>query len=275
MDRTRKTLVEFLASQREVMQHSRFRPAFADLRFGSGSRVPALEVTSEKGTQLSVQGRIDRVDLLAGGREAAVMTYRLKATQLSLDSVYHGLSLQLLTSLLVLRANGAQLAGVPLGAAGAFALQVPRSIERVDHPDDALSPDDPGFHLASKPRGIFSLRQLGQFDRDFQTGRSDVLQVYVKKDGEVGSPTYSDVADEVEFEALLKYVERQLGKLADRISAGDIAIAPYRMGNRSPCAYCSYQSVCRFHVTTNRYRKLSSSGRSGVLSLLREGADGD
>lgn len=275
LERTRKTLIEFLASQRELMRHSQFRPAFSALSFGAGSRVGALQVTSEKGTHLAVQGRIDRVDLLEGGKDVAVMSYRLKATPLSLDYVYNGLSLQLLTSLLALQANGSQLIGKALGAAGAFTLQVPREIETVDHPGEATSPDEAGFHLATKPRGIFSLGKLQQFDRLLQSGRSDVLQVMIKTDGEIGSSSNSDVADEAEFHSLLKYVERQLGELADRISAGNIAIAPYRMGDKSPCVHCDYQSVCRFGLPINRYRKLKASGRAGVLSLLREGADGE
>jgi len=277
MERTRKTLVEFLASQRELIRRGRFRPAFSALTFGAGSPVPALQLISEKGTQLSVQGRIDRVDLLEGGRDVCVMSYRLKAASLSLDAVYNGLSLQLLTSLLALQANGTQLTGKPLGAAGAFTLQVPRALQDVSHPDDpkALAPDHPGFHLATKPRGIFSSRQLHQFDSDLQTGRSQVLQVLVKKDGELGASTYSDVADEAEFQSLLKYVERQIGALADRISAGDIAIAPYLLGDKSPCAHCDYQSVCRFQVPVNSYRKLKTAGRTGVLSLLREADDGE
>jgi ATP-dependent helicase/nuclease subunit B len=277
LQRTRRTLEEFLAFQRELLQRGRFRPAFSDVTFGADSPVPALEVTSEKGTQLSVQGRIDRVDMLEGGRDICVMSYRLKATALSLDAVYNGLSLQLLTSLLALQANGMQLAGVPLAAAGAFTLQVPRTIEEVDHPSDpeVLSPEDPRFHLAHKPRGIFSLRQLNQLDRELQTGRSDVLQAYVKKDGEMGAQRFSDVANEAEFQALLKYVEQQLGVIADRISSGDISITPYLLGNKSPCAYCDYQSVCRFQVPGNSYRKLKSSGRVDVLAVLREGTDGE
>ena len=203
------------------------------------------------------------------------MSYRLKASGLSLDSVYNGLSLQLLTSLLALQTHGAASTGTPLGPAGAFTLQVPRTIQDVPHPDDpkALAPDDPRFHLAAKPRGLFSRRQLHQFDTDLQTGRSDVLHAFVKKDGELGSATYSDVADEAEFQSLLKYVERQLEVLAERISAGNIAITPYLLGNKSPCPHCDYQSVCRFAVPINSYRKLKAAGRTGVLSLLRE--DGD
>jgi ATP-dependent helicase/nuclease subunit B len=277
LQRTRRTLEEFLAFQRELLGRGRFRPAFSDVTFGAGSPVPALAVTSEKGTQLSVQGRIDRVDMLEGGRDFCVMSYRLKATTLSLDAVYNGLSLQLLTSLLALQTNGLQLAGVPLAPAGAFTLQVSRSIQEVAHPSDAkvLSPEDPGFHLAHRPRGIFSHRQLNEFDRDLQTGKSKVVQAQIKKDGEFGSAKTSDVADEAEFQALLKHVEQQLGLLADRISSGDISIAPYLLGNKSPCAYCDYQSVCRFQVPGNSYRKLKSSGRVDVLSAVQEGADGE
>jgi ATP-dependent helicase/nuclease subunit B len=272
--RTRKILVEFLEGQRQWMQRSRFRPAFSEVRFGSGERLPALQVTSTRGTQLSVQGRIDRVDQLQGGQDVCVMSYRMYAGKLSLDAVRNGLSLKLLTGLLAVQAGGKALSGKPLGAAGAFVLQVPRVFEDVKHPDEATPPDDPEFHLAAKARGVFSVRRLGQLDTDLQTGFSPVVAARVNVDGKLGSPASSDVADEAEFAALLKFVERQLGELADQISAGDVAIAPYRMGSKSPCAHCDFKSVCRFHVRDNRYRHLESAGRIGVLALLREGSDG-
>ena len=274
LERARKTLGQFIASQRELLKRSRFRPTFAAVRFGDGESMQALELTTPAGTPVSLHGQIDRVDVLDGGNDCCVINYRLKASALSLDRVFHGLTLALMTNLLVMRANGKQLSAKGLGAVGAFTLQVPREIKDVPHPDDAIDPSDPNFHLSIKPRGIFTAGRLMQLDREFAGGQSNVVQAFVKKDGTLGRRGTSDVADEAEFGALLKYVEQRLGELAGQIAGGDISIAPYRLNETSPCAACDFQSVCRFHHPPDSYRTLEIHGRDGVLTLLRGKTDG-
>jgi ATP-dependent helicase/nuclease subunit B len=274
LERARKTLGQFIASQRELLKRSRFRPAFAAVRFGDGESMQSLELTTPAGRRVSLHGQIDRVDVLDGGNDCCVINYRLKASALSMDRVYHGLSLQLLANLLVMRANGRQLSPNGLAAAGAFILQVPREIKDHPHPDEALDPGDPNFHLSIKPRGIFTAGRLTQLDREFAGGQSAVVQAFVKKDGTPGRRSTSDVAEKAEFGALLKHVEQRLGELAGEIASGDISIAPYRLNETSPCAHCDYQGMCRFHAPPDNYRRLDVHGRDGVLTLLTEKSDG-
>ena len=80
-------------------------------------------------TKKKIRGRIDRVDMLADQAAFAVIDYKLRGSQLSLERVYHGLSLQLLTYLLVLRENGRKLTGRKLTPAAAFYIKLLRRLE--------------------------------------------------------------------------------------------------------------------------------------------------
>jgi ATP-dependent helicase/nuclease subunit B len=94
--------------------------------------------------------------------------------------------------------------------------------------------------------------------------------VYVKKDQTMGRKNYSDACESNEFISMLGKVRQKLAELADGIMNGQIAIAPYRIGQASPCAMCGYQSICRFDAKFNEYHILQSMKREDVLARVVE-----
>jgi ATP-dependent helicase/nuclease subunit B len=270
LQRVEKTLEQVMTAQEAAIRRGQFRPAKVDLRFGEDAKWPAFSVPTQKGNRVDISGSIDRIDILKtpDGDHVSVTDYRLRADALALDRVYHGLSLQLLTYLLVLQAGGQELAGRPLTPAAAFYVRLLRQLEDIDHPGDALSPEDPAFDLQVKPRGMFDARFVRDLDSDLTTGASDVVQVYVNKDGGIGRKNSSDAAGQNEFTALLRLVRQRIGEAVDRLLSGDIRVMPFRIRQESPCARCDFRSVCRFDPAVNRYRILESLNREEVLSRV-------
>src|SRR5437764_9851147 len=173
LQRIERTVGQVIASLREMLARGRFRPALAGVSFGDdGGKLPAHPPRTPGGAEVRVSGKIDRIDVAAEDGALAVFDYKLGDNQLSVGNLYHGLSLQLLTYLLVLEASGEQLTGKPLTPAAAFYLQLLRGLQNVDHPEDALDPTDPLFHLRHKPRGIFDGRFLKAFDSQVESGQS-------------------------------------------------------------------------------------------------------
>ncbi len=274
-----RTLGQVIESQNVAAARGGFKPLRAELEFGfdSSDGLPALELQTPHGNRLRLRGKIDRVDLLEEQAAFAVIDYKLSGNQLSLDRVYHGISLQLLTYLLVLQANGEKLAGKKLTPAAAFYVKLLRQLDDVKHPSEGVAPEEEAFHLQVKPRGVINREYLANIDEKIGPGvRSEVVQAAIKKDGEIGFRKNSDAAEVHEFVALLKHVEKRLGELGDQIIAGRIDVMPYRMGLLTPCPDCEYRAVCRFDPLTNRYNQLTVRGREGVLDqLAEEGRDGE
>ena len=174
-----------------------------------------------------------------------------------------------LTYLLVLEASGERLTGKPLTPAAAFYLQLLRGLQNVDHPDDALDPADPLFHLRHKPRGVFDGRFLSALDSQVQSGeKSDVVNARLKQDGQFGYRDASDAADAQEFSTLLGFVRTRLGQIADEVIAGRIDVAPYRIGRTTPCPRCEFRPVCRFDPAVDGYRHLTPLKRSEMLDRM-------
>ncbi len=274
LGRIERALGLVIAAQQALARRGDFRMGFSKLRYGDeqGS-LPALAIQTPAGRELRLSGQIDRVDLLAKQAAFAVFDYRLFGGDVSLGRVYHGLSLQLLSHLIVLAEHGERMVGRPMEPAGAFYVRLLRQLELVRHPSDAPEPTQEEFHLRGKPRGVFDSRYLPSLDNQCESGASEVVAAYLKKDGEFGHKGQTDVADAEEFAGLLRHAKKQLASLGDQIIDGNVEIRPYRMGTRTPCPSCPYKSVCRFEPGANRYRHIAPMGREDVLRrVAQEGA---
>jgi ATP-dependent helicase/nuclease subunit B len=152
-----------------------------------------------------------------------------------------------------------------------------RSLESIKHPDEAKDPEHPTFDLKKdvRPRGVFDERFLHRLDDSIESGgKSEVVHCRVNKDGNIGNINQSDAADADAFRALLRYVERLIGRMADELIDGVVDVEPYRMGQVTPCPRCEFRSVCRFDPAINNYYHLDSMKRTTVLNVLREGQGG-
>jgi len=270
LDRIERTLHLVTSAARSAGQRGKFRPAWTDVRFGDDPKdtLPPLKLRTPNGAELRIRGKIDRIDLLQDGTATAI-DYRLWGGGLDAPHMFHGLSLQLLTYMLVLQHNGQHLSGGKLTAAAAFCVQLARKMRRRNL-QDSLPPDDPLFHLEHKPRGIFDLRFLDQIDADLRQGNSDVVQVFIKKDGAVGHAESSDAASQQELAALLRHVERRIGELADRMIGGEVGIRPYRIGQTTPCPQCQYRDLCRFEPRPGSYDELAAMTKDVMLRRVVE-----
>ncbi len=271
LHRIEKTIAQVMSAHAAASQRGSFAPWKAELQFGDDKEIPALVLKTPQGKELRLRGKIDRVDLVEN-QAFAVIDYKYRGDSLALDWVYHGLSLQLLTYLLVVQRNAAKLANCPLAPAGAFYVQLLRQLEKIKHPDEATPADDPVFHLKVKPRGIIDFNHRLLFDAEHRSKSSDVVALYVKSDGALGNKNNCDGCESVEFASLLKRVQSKLVELADEIIGGKISVAPYRISNTSPCARCDFRSVCRFDVSINSYNPLVAMKREEVLKRVVEEA---
>src|SRR5439155_17720622 len=109
-----------------------------------------------------------------------------------------------------------------------------RQLDEVKHPADATAPTEPQFHLKDKPRGLLNVDYLGAIDETLLGGKSEVVQVHIKRGGGIGYRNNSDAAEPGEFASLLQHVRKRIGDLTDQIVAGRIDVLPYRMNDVTP-----------------------------------------
>ncbi len=279
LDHIERTLAAVVAAQQEAGRRGDFRPAWGNVRFGGasaaatpaarGPSIAALKITTPAGHEVLLRGKIDRIDTLPNG-SATVIDYKLAGDTLNASEIYHGLSLQLLTYLLLIQKNGDQLEGKKLTPAAALYVQLLRSIRDCD-PLEALDPSDPNFHLQIKPRGIISSSAVWKLDKRLSQGDSEVIRARINKDGTFGAK--SEVARPEELTAILQHVQKRIGQIADQILSGQISVRPYRLGTETPCPRCEFRDLCRFDPTPGGYVELRAVKREELFERMKAGGD--
>lgn len=201
---------------------------------------------------MTIRGVVDRIDTYVkdGDTFVKVIDYKTGNKKLDLAEVYYGLSLQLMVymdaGLALLEEEGVR-ESLP---GGTFYFHV----------------DDP--MVKGKLLDAQALKK--KIDREFQMNGIFLddprVLAALDHDGGRASDIYQKQSDRSkvsrgEFEDLMAYVEGVILKSVENILGGDIGIRPYRMGTRTACDYCDYQSICQFdqQLSHGAYRVLKET----------------
>lgn len=264
-DRSRGHLNRVTRWQRDFARRGQFRPAAAEFPFGFKRRPDAVvRLTTPKGREVLLRGKIDRVDVAELGDEllGLVVDYkRARDRRLDLTKVYHGLALQLVGYLIALRQAGKSLAGRPVRPVAALYLPLLEPFRTIAHPDEEVGP-------SFKCRGILDSSVIETVDDSVVSGGpgSAFIAARIKKDGQPYSSC--DLAVRGQLAAAIGHVERRIGELADAIIDGEIGIRPYRLNRVMPCSFCPHKPVCRYEIETQPFRKLDGMNRSDALDRM-------
>jgi ATP-dependent helicase/nuclease subunit B len=254
-------IVAWLRGQNE------FDPSAAELEFDNqpGARAPAWEIDLGGGHKLSLHGRIDRVDLWrdekSGDALALVLDYKSSSKKLDKVLVEHGVQLQLLAYLNVLRhwKNPQEVFGVNrLIPAGVFYVNLRGEYKGGGSREEILADADEARRKAYRHTGRFDAGVLEKLDR---TGAADQFNYRLNADGSLRKGSV-EALPRAEFEKLLDGVETRLREMGGRIFSGAAQVDPYRKGKQTPCEFCDYQAACRIEKWTHQFRVLRSADGS-------------
>jgi ATP-dependent helicase/nuclease subunit B len=261
-------IVAWLRGQNE------FDPAAAELEFDDkpGARAPAWEINLNDGHKLSLHGRIDRVDLWRSLRtatdEAAVIVIDYKSSSKKLDKVLveHGVQLQLLAYLNVLRhwKNPQEVFGMNrLIPAGIFYVNLRGEYKGGGSRAEILADGDESRRKAYRHTGRFDAGVVNKLDR---TGAADQFNYRLNADGSLRKGSV-EALPHAEFGKLLDGVEIQLREMGERIFSGAAQVDPYRKGKQTPCEFCDYQAACRIDKWTHQYRVLRATKEENISDI--------
>jgi len=245
----------------EHVAKGEFEPLAFELSFDVNGDLKPVTVTLPTGEEITMIGRIDRVDTFSdeGNLYIKVIDYKSGSKGYSLSDIFNMTTLQLSVYMIAMTENGKDILKSENTAFGGM------FYFRLDDPLEEGTPDEEKDELKSlkafKMSGLLADNQnvIRAMDKD-ASGWSAVIPVYIKNDGSV-SKNQSKLADKEQYEKLKKYVKNAVTKIGQEIISGNIEIKPVRDGNITPCSYCKYRAICGFdpEVHPCRYtRKFSS-----------------
>ena len=253
-----RTITDFTGQLSELARAGSFQQTAAEKKF---------EFTIKRGQEpfIEFNGVIDRLDTAHIDGQDVGLVYDFKRTdrRANFTGMLYGLDLQLPVYLLAIRqGRGSQ----SLVSAGAF--YVPIEMGAASAPLSRLGQAGGGFR--NKAKGLFNGDFAGMLDTDAGNGWNAYYNFYQGKDGPLGNYKNSGALKPEDFASLLDYTERIVVKLAAEMAGGQIGATPYRLGKKSPCAWCDYRSLCRFDWQINDYNILETCDKEQALEKMKE-----
>lgn len=268
MERTLHAVAE---TQRHALGLGAFRPSHAEMGFGEDADAPPLVIETPGGHRVELRGKVDRIDTLVEAADAVAATvidYKLTGRSVGFDRIYYGLSLQLVTYLLVLSSVGEKWIGRRVVPAAALYVTLNRGIERVPHPDDAAEPESQEFALnkSHRARGIVDERYAHRLDEKTESGWSPAYSI--RKTEKPIDVKQADVLEHDAFARLVEWSRSKIAALADEIVNGTIAVRPYRIATVTPCPHCDYRAVCRLDFAFNGYHNITRKSDDALDEIV-------
>ena len=124
-----------------------------------------------------------------------------------------------------------------------------------------------------KMQGIIlaDINVVRKMDKNLDKGYSDIVPVYIDKDGNV-SEKMSSILKKEEFENLQIYAKNLIKQISEEMLSGDISIKPYysRKTKKIPCTYCEYKNICGFNTNLrgNEYRYIPNLDKSEIMKKI-------
>jgi ATP-dependent helicase/nuclease subunit B len=258
-----ESLQDFVETLTEWMQGQYlFDPAEVELPFGEDRAPLSWSVEVGEKQRLELYGRIDRVDLYrepkSGEAFCVVLDYKSSQKQLDTVLIWHGVQLQLLTYLNVLRrcASPREVFGVSaVRPAGVFYASLRGKYDRELNRTEALADPNEARRCAYRHTGRFDTLALPFLDSRPDAFTGDQFNYRRTKSGAIHGAC-REALSSAEFGALLDHVELEIQNMGRRIYAGMAELSPYRKGTMTACEQCEYHAICRIDPWTHRFRVL-------------------
>lgn len=216
-------------------------------------------------------GKIDRIDTYETEDKVYVkiMDYKTGTQVFDMTALYHGLQMQLVVYMdAALSLEAERHPGKEAVPAGIFYYRIKDPVVPREADEERL---EEAILKELKLDGIVNAEEivLKNLDREMQ-GSSLVIPASRKKDGSLSRTSRTATAGE--FQVLRDYTRKKAEEMKKRIAGGEIETAPYEMGNRTACDYCSFKGICKFEpkLPGYAYRRLKKLAQEEVLAKMKE-----
>ena len=122
---------------------------------------------------------------------------------------------------------------------------------------------------ALRPDGLVNLsgENLKHLQK-IQSGDSVAVPVKYTKTGTLSKA--SKVASETDFDTLMRYAQKKVEEIHQKIADGEVAALPYRQGTETGCDYCKYRHICGFDlkVPGYHYRNLEKLSKEEAIQKM-------
>lgn len=229
-----------------------FDKFYFEMPFGQGRTLPAVEVPLSDGRKISIEGRIDRIDIASSenGTLVKVIDYKSGSDEIVKQQIVSGYKLQLMLYITA-AVEGMKQKTQNVSPAGVFYFKIKepsikssyKDMEKPDKFDDKLDKD---FRKEYKMDGILvnEPEVIDSLDKDF-TGWSEIIRVRKLKSGDFYHTDFAAM-DRNSFNELMDNTRTKVEGFCEDFATGNVNVLPGKTEGADSCTYCQFKSICGF-----------------------------
>ncbi|WRS28214.1 PD-(D/E)XK nuclease family protein [Oscillospiraceae bacterium MB08-C2-2] len=262
-------LLRLLRHMGQELSQSQFEPVEFELEIPTPGKAEALSLVTPDGISVTVEGIVDRVDVMESGgrRYIRVVDYKSGRKRFDLTDLLYGLNMQMLIYLFTLEQKGK----------GGLADAAPAGVLYMPVWENYISAQrETGQEELEKTRQKnLQMNGLLLEDRESLSGmEAELAGIYIpvkmKKDGSVDS---SSLASYEQMGRLAVKVQEMVGGMAQALVGGKIDSCPVRSPEYQPCAYCPYWAMCGFEEG-DPVQTVAKVDKERFFQMLKEDENG-
>ncbi len=278
MKSMKKNIVIILKRLVDEFLESSFVPSDLELSISDdGGEIPSYQLQLPNGRNVSVVGKIDRVDTFVKDNEKyiRIVDYKTGNKKFKLSEVLYGLNVQMLLYLAAIEQNGGEYYSengtkklLPAGV-----LYMPAAAKSTY--GSVNSESEKNSMLAERTK---SLKMNGIIINDTEVlnaMENGIKGIYIpaglKKDGSFSAA--SSITSLENFGHIFRYIDKKIIKMASSLLDGKIERCPSK-GKFDPCQYCDYKNVCGYE-NGKPYRKIEYYNTDEVLKMMKDGEENE
>lgn len=243
LDRISKSVKEIIYHLAEEFAQTDFEPMFCELSIGDGGDIPKVQYVLEDGTNLYLEGKIDRVDVFENN--VRVVDYKTGRMSFALSDTLFGLNMQMLLYLRAFIKTGGNLISNP------------------------------------KPAGVLYMSSSGDNTTGYKmngviSDSDEIARAMEKENKGRFIPKKTDksksyISEEM-FELVFDKIDCLLKDMGANVKKGRFFAYPTDSQNVNACQFCDFASICR--SSDKEHRSTTVYSNEEILSLLKEGESG-
>lgn len=236
-----------------------FRMDRAEARFGypGADSFPPVALSLPDGTEITLHGRIDRIDRYDApdGTYRRVVDYKSgQYAALDAAELWHGAQLQLMLYLDAVTRNTGD-----AKPAGAFYFHLFDPMPKIDSDQPDAVNADIQKQLQMSGIALADPGVLGAMD-----GGEEAVAIAPAVTQTGALRKNAKVLNADQLDALMRHAKGKAAQFSGRMLAGDISIQPLKHGAKESCDYCQYRPICGYDPLAR-----GAQGRE-ILSISQE-----
>ena len=250
----------------EQLRKGEFVPKGYEINFAEGATLPPIEIAIDERRKLFITGQIDRVDVYYKSENESyikILDYKTGNKNFSLLEVYYGLQLQLLLYLdAYLKLNKGYEPG------GVFYFHIANPY--VDYKAGMTEEELESNNLKQFKLSGLALEKEEVIEAFDKTKSGMTVPVSMNKDGSLKKG--SSVATLEQFGELEQHIIETIRELGREILEGKVSAKPYKLGDKEPCTYCKYKTICQFNEgePDNEYEQMPHLEKEEIWKRLAQ-----